>query len=181
MFKLPFLNSKAKKSDSNNRQIKLILSIGNPGEKYEKTYHNAGHLFLDSLTDKNFKAYKDFAYTKEDNLILVKSLTFMNQSGKAAKQALKYFGIKPYELLVVHDDSDLELGNYKIDFAKGTGGHNGIQSIKDHLKTKEFHRLRIGIRKHQGKAGDFVLKPMSKADLQTLEDLFPKINVPLQP
>ncbi len=109
----------------------------------------------------------------------------MNESGKAVKEAMKYFKIKPEEILIVHDDSDIELGKYKISFGRGSAGHNGVQSIINNLKTKNFWRLRIGVRPTtnnrrpttQIKAGDFVLKKISKKNLEIFEKFFYEINI----
>ena len=178
MFKLPFLSNKAEKQVSDSSQIKIVLGLGNPGDKYENTYHNAGYLYIDHLTKNNLKPYKTFASTKEGDLILAKSLTFMNRSGLAAREILKHFNLKPEELLVVHDDSDLYIGTFKLDFDRGSAGHNGIKSVIKHLGTKKFHRLRIGVRKREGKAGDFVLKQMGKKDQELLQKTFQEITLP---
>ena len=108
----------------------------------------------------------------------------MNESGRAISAAIKYFKIKPEEILIVHDDSDIEIGKYKISFGRGSAGHNGVESIIKSLKTKDFWRLRIGIRPNirinqskisinqRLKASAFVLKKISKKDLKILEKVF---------
>ena len=117
----------------------------------------------------------------------------MNESGKFVKKALQKYQIKPEEILITHDDSDIEIGKYKISFGRGSAGHNGVESIIKALKTKNFWRLRVGIRKKTGlpadlsakaqrataearqvKAGEIVLKKISKKDLEILEDVFKK-------
>jgi len=157
----------------------LIIGLGNPGKKYEKTYHNAGFLFIDYLTGKN----------PADDLILLKPTTFMNESGKSVKEALKRFSVKPEEILVVHDDSDIELGKYKISFGRNSAGHRGVESIIKSIGTKNFRRLRIGIGKISNikkdppgilrkqklkrmKAGELVLKKINKKDWGILEKVF---------
>ncbi len=102
----------------------------------------------------------------------------MNRSGEAVRQAMKYFNLKSGEVLVAHDDSDIQLGNYKIVFDRGSAGHKGIESIITHLGNRAFWRLRIGIRKTGGKANDFVLSKMSSGDLATLRGLFSKVEIP---
>jgi PTH1 family peptidyl-tRNA hydrolase len=93
----------------------------------------------------------------------------MNESGKAVLSAMKHFGVTPEEILVAHDDSDIEAGSYKIDINRGSAGHNGIKSIIDHLGTENFGRLRIGVRgEKKGKAGDFVLTKMTPNDKQKI-------------
>ena len=138
----------------------FIIGLGNPGSQYASTYHNVGWLALDHLMEtatqtmslvqkgkqKNFEFFK---FINDHNLIFIKPLTFMNESGKAVAASLKYFKIKPEEILVVHDDSDIELGKLKLSFGRGAAGHHGIESIIKILKTKNFSRLRIGIRRTQ--------------------------------
>lgn len=155
-------------------KIKLIVGLGNPGQEYEFTFHNAGHLFLHSLVQRVFLAHreKNFEYEKWDKFILVKPETFMNESGSAVREAIKKFGIKPEELLLVHDDSDLPLGSFKLSFDRGAAGHNGVISTIQNIGTEKFWRLRIGVRKETGKASEFVLKNMSKGDLKTLYSIF---------
>lgn len=161
----------------------LIIGLGNPGKEYEKTYHNAGFLALQHLArdaGKNWKRGADsWEYLKLGKSILVRPLTFMNNSGQAVKSALAYFKVLPQNLLVIHDDSDLPLGKYKLVFGRGSAGHKGVESIQKALKTKEFSRLRLGIRPEvkgvglppegrREKAETFVLKKMSSADLKKL-------------
>jgi PTH1 family peptidyl-tRNA hydrolase len=136
-----------------NSNIKLLVGLGNPGKEYKNTYHNAGFLALDylvkqtKLTEWRVLKSKNFAYLETDDIKLVKPLTFMNNSGRAVSQALKFFRLSPEETLIIHDDSDLNLGKFKLSFNRGAGGHLGIESIIRALKTKKFWRLRLGIRK----------------------------------
>jgi len=149
--------------------IKLIIGLGNPGKEYEKTYHNVGFLAIDFLA-KNPPAAK-----------LLKSGGYMNQSGSFVAKASKKYGVKPDEILIVHDDSDIELGKYKVSFGRGSAGHRGIDSIIKSLGTKNFWRLRIGIGRQianreaqivKRKAKEFVLKKITKKDLEILEQVF---------
>lgn len=161
---------------------KLIIGLGNPSDKYEKTYHNAGFLFIDFLAGDRFKKEKSFIFTKEENFVLIKPLVFMNESGKAVSSAIKYFSsssdkIKSEDIMVVHDDSDIALGDYKISFGRGSAGHRGIESIMKTLSTKDFWRLRIGIRKKpKEKAEKFVLKKITAGDLKILSEKFKEIK-----
>ncbi len=168
---------------------RLIVGLGNPGGEYDQTYHNVGFSFLGHLTDglspPRWQAVKgkNFKYSELNNSILIKPLVFMNDSGKAVKAALKYFStktkIKPQEILIIHDDSDIELGKYKLSFGRGSAGHRGVQSIIKALGSDQFWRLRIGIRKInlRKKAGDFVLKKISPVDRRVLEKTFGAINL----
>lgn len=157
-------------------KYKLLIGLGNPGPDYRLTYHNAGSLFIDFLSDgKNFKKAPDLIYTKVGEVILIKSPYFMNESGLAVKKALQYFKAKPEETLIIHDDSDLMMGEYKVSFGRGDAGHNGIRSIVEVCHTDTFHRLRLGVRKEtlgpRLKAGEFVLKEMNKKDIAALQNI----------
>jgi PTH1 family peptidyl-tRNA hydrolase len=161
---------------------KLIIGLGNPSEKYAKTCHNSGYLFADSIAGGDFEKSKNFAFSKEKGFTVVKPLTFMNDSGKAVSEAVKYFSsakakIKPEDILVAHDDSDIMAGEYKLSFGKNSAGHRGVESVIKALKTKNFWRLRIGIRKNKkGKAADFVLKKMSPTDIKNMSKNFAEIK-----
>ncbi|MDD4761845.1 MAG: aminoacyl-tRNA hydrolase [Candidatus Pacebacteria bacterium] len=154
-------------------KIKLIFALGNPKEEFLKTFHNSGFIILDSLLKENdkFKTSDDFSFFKESGFVFAKSSVYMNQSGQAVLKAVKFFKLKPENLLLLHDDSDLELGKIKISFGKNSAGHKGVESVIKHLKTKDFWRGRIGIRKNskvRKKAEDFVLKKISDSDLKEL-------------
>jgi peptidyl-tRNA hydrolase, PTH1 family len=162
--------------DFNSGKIRVIIGLGNPEEKYKNTYHNAGKLAV--------QYFKELLNSK---FYILNSNVYMNLSGSFVAGALKKKGAGPEELLLVHDDSDLELGSYKIDFARGAAGHKGVESVIKALGTKNFWRLRIGIRpakpkslisrlKRRKKAGDFVLKTISKKDLEILENTFEEIS-----
>jgi len=166
--------SRTKRSFGTGQDIKIIIGLGNPGKEYEKTYHNVGFLFIDYLNhNPNLQMYP--------NLQILKSENFMNESGSFVAKILKKKGIKPENLFVVHDDSDIETGKYKVSFGRGSAGHNGVESIIKALKTKNFWRLRIGIRppiraNQRLKASDFVLKKIGKKDMEMLKEVFEKIK-----
>lgn len=165
--------------------MKLILAIGNPEKKYEKTRHNIGVVILEeiiaSLNLENPKKDKklEAKLTKADNLLLAESQNFMNESGRTAKKISNFFNIEPEDILIIHDDSDLNIGSFKLQIGKNPAGHHGIESVVSHLGTKDFWRLRIGIRPEnengRQKAGDFVLKKISKQELTIIEKMLPKI------
>ncbi len=161
-------------SKVNPYKIKLIIGLGNPGKKYEKTYHNIGVLFIEYLAENGHADAE-----------LVKPNVFMNQSGPMVAKLLKKSGAKPEEILIVHDDSDIELGKYKLSFGRSSAGHKGVESVIQSLGTKNFWRLRIGIRKvsnvrHQvlrKKAEKIVLKKINKEDWRVLEKVFQTIKM----
>ena len=165
--------------DTSKPEFKLIIGLGNPGPKYQNTYHNVGHLFVDYLKSQKSKVKCQMSKTN----------VFMNESGKFVMKEMKKNSIKPEELLIVHDDSDIEIGSYKISFNRGAAGHHGIESIMAVIKKNNFWRLRIGIRPispisligpikpKRLKAEKFVLKKISSADKKILESVFQKIRV----
>ncbi len=137
--------------------MKLIIGLGNPGKKYETTRHNIGFIVLDEVAkslgvqrfDMKFKAmFQKVKYNAED-VILLKPQTFMNLSGESVIQVVEYFNIDICDILVIYDDLDLELGKLRLRQKGSSGGHNGIKSLENHLKTKEFKRLKFGIGRDQ--------------------------------
>lgn len=153
---------------------KLIVGLGNPGKKYEKTYHNIGFLtvnwLLKAISQETAGHFlKNFWHTKADQKIWIKPTCFMNESGQPVLQAVNYFRIPPEKILVIHDDSDILFSRHKLSFGRGSAGHRGVQSIIDCLKTNQFWRLRIGVRKKREiKSENFVLRQINKNDEATL-------------
>lgn len=130
----------------------LVAGLGNPGDEYERTRHNVGFMVIDaiaaifSISIKQKTANFQFGrgFIEDQKAILVKPLTFMNRSGVAVREALFKFD-EIENLLVVHDDLDLDTGVIRVRKTGSSGGHNGIQSIIDCLNSKDFVRLKIGI------------------------------------
>ena len=165
----------------------LILGLGNPDPSLEGTYHNAGIIVVRRLAEiaardgggdvsPVFRPYKDlFSYCTIDRRTFVISSVFMNESGRAAKEAVRVLKAAPADLIVAHDDSDIAIGDCKIVRGGRAAGHKGIQSIIDHLGTEDFARIRIGIRERnevrRRKAGDFVLSPITASDKRILEEV----------
>lgn len=130
--------------------MKLIVGLGNPGDKYTKVRHNLGFMVLDSLTKKlsgqwsmeeKFKAET----LKLGDLILAKPQTFMNQSGSSVASLVKYFKINPEDVTVIHDELDLPLGKIKVRLGGAAAGHHGVESIIAALDSDQFIRVRLGI------------------------------------
>src|SRR3989344_3429851 len=143
----------------------LIVGLGNPGPKYENTRHNIGSRIIDELEPLNLK-----------NVVLIKPTTFMNESGKAVKKLIQHLKSNNQNLIIIHDDIDLPLGKIKISIDSGSAGHKGVQSIIDTLGTKDFTRVRIGIRPEpynlQPKTLDrFVLQKFSKNEKEILKEV----------
>jgi PTH1 family peptidyl-tRNA hydrolase len=139
-----------------------IFGLGNPGIKYQSTRHNAGFMCLDSLQQQlelpEFSFHKKLKaeVAKNSELILAKPMTYMNESGQAVRSTLEYFQEEfqvPQELknvYVVHDDLDLELGRFKLQFGVGPKQHNGLLSIYQYLKTSQMWHIRVGVDDRQG-------------------------------
>lgn len=132
--------------------MKVIIGLGNPGEKYQHNRHNVGFMVLDSLKNKldgdlkfemNKKFNAEIAQTKE--YILVKPQTFMNDSGAAVSKISRFYKIKNEDLYIVHDDLDIPIGGYKVQFGKGPQVHNGLLSIETDLGTDQFWNVRVGV------------------------------------
>lgn len=147
----------------------MIVGLGNPGPKYEKTKHNIGFMVVDRLAEKHGATFKrsDFQaevadfFVKGEKILLVKPMTFMNDSGRAVAPLMTYFGIYPEELLVVYDDLDLAIGKIRLRQKGGAGGHNGIKSLIAYLDTQKFDRIKVGIGRPQGQMSvvNHVLSP----------------------
>ena len=154
--------------------IKLIIGLGNPGDKYSKTRHNAGFWFIDALTQKysaSFKAENKFsgevakANIAGQAVWLLKPSTFMNRSGLAAHQLSSFYKIKPEEILVAYDELDLPPGTVRFKESGGHGGHNGLRDLHAQI-SNEYLRLRFGIG-HPGdrnKVADYVLSRPNQGD-----------------
>ncbi len=134
--------------------IKLIVGLGNPGQKYEKTRHNVGFLFIDTLAENQNLTLKDnnkfYGLAAKGSLFghsvwLLKPQTYMNLSGKSVASILNFYKIKIDETLVVYDELDLPAGTAKLKKGGGHGGHNGLRDIIAATGSKEFYRLRLGI------------------------------------
>lgn len=178
--------------------MKIVIALGNPGKEYEKTRHNVAWLFLDFLLNQdvswefNKKFNADVCFYNHSWFI--KPKTYMNNSGLALRSFMDYYKLLPKKLglfnvknldlvenlTVVHDDLDIDFGKHKISINASSAGHNGVQSIINHLKTKNFKRIRIGINNENRKhiPGDkFVLQKFSEEELNELSKIFKDIKI----
>ncbi|MBI4427110.1 MAG: aminoacyl-tRNA hydrolase [Candidatus Magasanikbacteria bacterium] len=155
--------------------MKLIVGLGNPGKTYAKTRHNAGFMVLDKLREelkennisgwelsKKFNAEVCGCAINGNKIVLAKPMTFMNDSGQAVQLIARFYKLTPADLIVVHDDKDIKLGEIKIQTNRSSAGHNGAQSIIDQIGTQNFTRVRVGIApenpKKMSDTAKFVLK-----------------------
>jgi PTH1 family peptidyl-tRNA hydrolase len=132
--------------------MKLIVGLGNPGIQYERTRHNAGFRCVDKLAHKMHftwewrgKAMIAVGLIDTEKVLLVKPLTYMNKSGEAVSELLRWYKLSPEDIRVIYDDLDLPLGTIRLRTKGSAGGHNGLDNIIHHLHTNQFPRLRIGI------------------------------------
>jgi len=145
--------------------IKLVVGLGNPESQYENTRHNIGFRIIDNLCNtlnlkltEKFKGEYDYENLKGKKVFFLKPLTFMNKSGESVQSLSSFFKIKPDEILVIYDDIETQFGTISFKYGGGLAGHNGLKSIKQHLKTENFHRLKIGVsRPSKGSVSSYVL------------------------
>jgi PTH1 family peptidyl-tRNA hydrolase len=161
--------------------IRLVVGLGNPGREHEATRHNAGFWFADALARElgaTFSHESRFAgeiAKAGPDLRLLKPMTYMNLSGRAAGAAARFFNVTPGEVLVVHDELDLEPGEARLKFGGGVAGHNGLRDIRAACGTPDFWRLRLGIGHPrdseipQQQVVDYVLKPPRRDERAAIE------------
>lgn len=179
--------------------MKLVVGLGNPGEKYAHVRHNLGFMVVDELgkkidggkwkmgvedgrwkLDKKFKS-QILRCAQDDNLILVKPQTYMNNSGMAVKLLAAYFNIAPEDIIIIHDDLDLPLAKIKVRLGGAAAGHHGVESIIETLKTDKFIRIRLGIgnlktlgaetKKQSIGTEKFVLEPFEHSELPQVKHM----------
>jgi PTH1 family peptidyl-tRNA hydrolase len=131
----------------------LIAGLGNPGSQYEKTRHNVGFMVLDHMADGSNLTYSESKWKAltvktvfwDNPAVLMKPLTFMNVSGYAVSAAANFYKLQTENIIVVHDDLDMAVGRVKIMSGGGDGGHKGVRSCIEHLGTRDFTRIKVGI------------------------------------
>ena len=158
---------------------KLIVALGNPGLKYENTRHNVGWKVLEQLSfwsDLSWKEKFKGLYAQKniggEQIIFLMPQTFMNLSGESVRPCMDFFKVGVDDLLVVHDEIDLPFGTVAVKTGGGLAGNNGLKSINQHLSTKDFHRLRVGVgRPKHGDVSSHVLGHFNEEEKINLEDL----------
>ncbi len=153
----------------------LVVGLGNPGPQYAKTRHNVGFMVADLLADRIGAAFKVHKRSGADvvtgrlahqPVVLAKPRCFMNESGRQVGPLAKFYSVSPADVLVIHDDLDLDFGLIRLKTGGGEGGHNGLRSVATALGTKDFQRVRIGIGRPPGRKDPaaFVLEPFTAAE-----------------
>lgn len=159
--------------------MKLIVGLGNPGKEYERTRHNAGFRVMDAiaeelhveLTQKKFKAHVCLTRIKGEQVLLMKPQTYMNLSGEAVGEAMRFYHMTPSDVLVIYDDMDMPVGKIRLREKGSAGGQNGVKSIIAHIGTQEFDRIRIGIGKDpRVNVVDWVLGNIRKEDQEAHQE-----------
>ena len=166
--------------------MKLIVGLGNPGIDYSNTRHNVGFNFIDSYLkykkiDPDWKKKFDGLFLKtkinDEDIIFLKPQTFMNLSGDSVKKIVDFFHILLSDILVISDDLDLNVGNFKLRMSGSSGGHNGLKDISLKLNSNDFKRLKIGISNNKMiDTKDYVLGKFDKDDLNTINNLFDNLH-----
>src|SRR5690625_931854 len=161
------------------QEMKCIIGLGNPGKKYEKTRHNIGFQVIDelakrhniSLNKSKFKCDYEIYRSNGGSVLFVKPQTFMNLSGEGIQPLMHFFKLDLEDVLVIYDDLDLPTGKIRFREKGGHGGHNGIRSIIQHVGSKDFKKIWIGIGRpiHLIPIVDYVLQPFSKAEKENVE------------
>lgn len=188
--------------------MKLLIGLGNPGEKYTRTRHNVGFIILDEIqknlefpkfefnkkfnalvTEKNIVSEKNkpnllskiFSASNKEKIILVKPQTFMNNSGESIRAIFDFYKLSSRNLVVINDDLDILVGKYKVSSDSSARGHNGVQSIIDHIGTQNIKRVKVGVEKETGRASrqtpgeQFVLDNFTSDELNKITSLTSQI------
>ena len=152
--------------------FKLIVGLGNPGTKYQATRHNAGFWAIDYFISENFPSARwqskwNAEYTKvqikDAEVIFLKPQSYMNLSGEPTRACMQFYKFTPSQMIVIHDEADLEEGDVRLKKGGGAGGHNGLLSIFEQIGSQDFYRIRVGVGKSQSKMlADHVLGKTSK-------------------
>lgn len=167
--------------------MKLIVGLGNPGKEYENTRHNIGFYMLDKYIDKKFGVsinwkskfnglYFDGVINNE-KIIFLKPQSYMNLSGGVVRKFIDFYKIDVSDFLVISDDLDIKIGNFKLKDKGSSGGHNGLKDIEINLSTQEYKRLKIGISNDKNlDTKDYVLGKFSKEDINKYDNIFDEIE-----
>jgi PTH1 family peptidyl-tRNA hydrolase len=176
--------------------MKLIVGLGNPGEQYKNTRHNAGFMALDFLLNNDgfmdakpsheFKSQMYAWQGENEKVVFLKPQTYMNDSGQALKVICNFYKLDlAKDLLVIHDDTDLPFGEIKTTNSSSSAGHNGVQSIIDNIGTQNFNRVRIGVESRLSRddmpTDAFVLQDFSNEELEKFQtDILPKVETEIK-
>jgi PTH1 family peptidyl-tRNA hydrolase len=158
----------------------VVVGLGNPGPSYARTRHNIGCLVADELAARTGGKWKQHKQVKAEVIetrisgirtVLAKPRSYMNESGGPVSGLLKFFKVEPVNLIVVHDELDIDFGVLRCKFGGGDNGHNGLKSVRASLGTGDWYRVRVGISRPPGRQApaDYVLKPFSTTERRELD------------
>jgi PTH1 family peptidyl-tRNA hydrolase len=166
--------------------LKLIVGLGNPGTGYKNTRHNIGFLAADNIAGRNHLIFKESSFNAQictgtaygESIILAKPRTYMKLSGDAVSGITEHYNLPPEDIIVIHDDMDIDFGRIKIKTRGGSAGHRGIESIIYNLQSDEFLRIRVGIGKPADNAEpvDYVLQNFKEEENKKLTQVLDNIN-----
>jgi len=156
----------------------IVLGLGNPGDQYASTRHNIGQMVIDYLaSDVKFSNHKSKTQIADirvagKSVVLAKTLSYMNESGAPTKALADFYKIAPANLIVIHDELDIDFNTIRIKIGGGDNGHNGLKSLTTNLASPDYYRLRMGIGRPQAPIdpADYVLKPFSQPEKKELPD-----------
>lgn len=160
--------------------MKLIVGLGNPGIAFKKTRHNVGFMAIDlfcqkakiKFDQKKFGGLFTQTIINNQKIMLLKPQKYMNLSGEIIKQFIDYYNIPIDEILVIHDDMDIELGKIKLKLSGSSGGHNGLKNIEENIKTANYKRLKVGISKSLNyDSKDYVLGKFTKEEATKITEI----------
>jgi PTH1 family peptidyl-tRNA hydrolase len=159
----------------------IVVGLGNPGARYEKTRHNLGAMVLDALakrTGAGLRSHKSGCLTDETKLagervVLARPTSYMNESGRPVGALMRWYKAEPERLIVVHDELDIPFDEVRVKLGGGVAGHNGLRSVASHLGTKDFIRVRVGVSRPPGRqdAADYVLSEFSSNERKVLPEV----------
>lgn len=164
----------------------LVAGLGNPGGRYAGNRHNIGFMAIDEIArdpafspfSKKFSGEIAEGVIDGEKIVLLKPLTFMNESGRSVGEAARFFKIEPKDVVVIHDELDLAAGRVRVKTGGGHGGHNGLRSIDAHLGTRDYKRVRLGIGHpgHKDQVSPYVLSDFHKVDREWLDPLIENVR-----
>ena len=160
--------------------MKLIVGLGNPGKEYEKTRHNIGFMTIDkyadklgvSITKEKYNGLYAETIINSEKVILLKPQSYINLSGEVIRRFIDFYKIDIEDILIIHDDLDLEVGTYRVKQHGSSGAHNGLKNIELHLGTQEYKRIKIGISNNKlMDTKDYVLGKISKEEQEKIDEV----------
>lgn len=157
--------------------MRLVVGLGNPGEEYSKNRHNAGFIVVDEIASKNAMSWEnsskfDTEIAVSKDFILAKPQTYMNKSGEAVSKILSFYKIGLNNLVVIHDDVDLQFGELKKQLNASSAGHKGVESVIEKIGSQEFWRIRVGVGRSEDKnipTDDWVLQNFTGGQLKKIK------------